>query len=574
MSIGSAIFNAKLAESTSTLRTIYTVGAAFCVSFSVDVISEFFMTRAHRTVSNEMMREVSSEIGRRRSCDLGTREATATINKLTNRVQNSGDIGSAFVRVISSSLTLGLYAGFAMYKEISPTAIWLTGAMLTPPIALIMYNIHTMKRMDSKLAAQTSQLRTINTDLTDISKSRTAILTGSRHLLQERQKELSEIISNESLAHSKKFGALAIGTALTVGYCMTAILSHLQATAGAQTILFTGIVTSVTYRVFPLMRSLGNLAGYSEFLKILRTMRGEKKEQTSSAGQELNSPAVGLRATDITFSYEDQNQPQRRMIFNFASLEIRPSSFMALFAGEGVGKSTLFDIFATTKSPEGGKISLLDGDREVPLREINEKKWLEQYVGYAPQKPETIDGFTLEENLLTKCGMKEADRALFERLLFVFGVPDWKDILGQKLGAKGGGRVLSPGEVQRLSLIRTLMTRPKVLLLDEPFSALSQETAVNLLIAVKNLKNSGVFDYQPTTILITHDSRQAELSDEIAFIDKDTATITQGTHEYLVATQLAYQANATAFSKDNIARLEGRRLPDVATVLPQSETVP
>jgi ABC-type multidrug transport system ATPase subunit len=262
------------------------------------------------------------------------------------------------------------------------------------------------------------------------------------------------------------------------------------------------------------------------------------------------------------------------MIFNFASLEIRPSSFMALFAGEGVGKSTLFDIFATTKSPEGGKISLLDGDREVPLREINEKKWLEQYVGYAPQKPETIDGFTLEENLLTKCGMKEADRALFERLLFVFGVPDWKDILGQKLGAKGGGRVLSPGEVQRLSLIRTLMTRPKVLLLDEPFSALSQETAVNLLIAVKNLKNSGVFDYQPTTILITHDSRQAELSDEIAFIDKDTATITQGTHEYLVATQLAYQANATAFSKDNIARLEGRRLPDVATVLPQSETVP
>jgi NitT/TauT family transport system ATP-binding protein len=179
------------------------------------------------------------------------------------------------------------------------------------------------------------------------------------------------------------------------------------------------------------------------------------------------------------------------------SLTIGEGEFVSFLGPSGCGKTTLLSIIAGLIQPTEGNV-LLEGQK---IHSINPS------VGYMLQQDYLFPWKTIEENIflgLKIMGMdtNEAKQKALNLL---------SDI-GLKGVEKHYPHQLSGGMRQRAALVRTLAVNPKILLLDEPFSALDYQTKIKLEELVwKTLK-----DYKKTALLVTHDIDEAiAVSDRI-----------------------------------------------------------
>ncbi len=158
----------------------------------------------------------------------------------------------------------------------------------------------------------------------------------------------------------------------------------------------------------------------------------------------------------------------------------------------GSGKTTLLKMIAGLVRPDKGRITAngqlwLDTDRSICL------PTQQRDIGFAFQDYALFPNFTVEQHLLYGSG----DREYVERLLR----------MGQLDGFRNKRpKQLSGGQQQRLGLIRALVTRPKLLLLDEPFSALDKSLRSSI---VRDLKEV-IDEQQLTCLVVTHQSVAAE----------------------------------------------------------------
>jgi len=160
-----------------------------------------------------------------------------------------------------------------------------------------------------------------------------------------------------------------------------------------------------------------------------------------------------LRADDLVFAYPGQDQPYR-FAFTAAAGEVT-----AISGASGSGKSTLLDLLAGFLTPVSGRLSL-DGADLLPLPPETRP------VSLLLQADNLFDHLTAAQNV--RLGLpRGADGARIEGTLAEVGLAGF----GDKLAA-----TLSGGEKQRVALARTLLRDRPVLLLDEPFSALDDET--------------------------------------------------------------------------------------------------
>lgn len=180
---------------------------------------------------------------------------------------------------------------------------------------------------------------------------------------------------------------------------------------------------------------------------------------------------------------------------------------LGIVGPSGCGKSTLLSIIAGLITPTTGKVL------------VNEKRVTKpsEDIGYMFQKDHLFEWRTILQNVLLglevrrkidKDSHKEA-----EKLLNSYGLGEFKDMYP---------RQLSGGMRQRAALIRTLMIKPNLLLLDEPFSALDYQTRLAIAdeigIILKKEKK--------TALLVTHDIAEAiSLSDRILILTNRPATI-------------------------------------------------
>ena len=180
-------------------------------------------------------------------------------------------------------------------------------------------------------------------------------------------------------------------------------------------------------------------------------------------------------------------------------------SFTSLLGPSGSGKTTLLRIVAGFVVPERGKV--LIGGRDV----TNTPVWARN-IGMVFQSYALFPHMTVNENVaygLARRGIKgEEARRQVERVLELVRLPQF--------GARKP-KQLSGGQQQRVALARAIVTKPSVLLLDEPLSALDrrlrQEMQVEL---IRIQRESGL-----TTIFVTHDQEEAlTLSDKVAILDR------------------------------------------------------
>ncbi|HYF55720.1 MAG TPA: ABC transporter ATP-binding protein [Salinarimonas sp.] len=170
------------------------------------------------------------------------------------------------------------------------------------------------------------------------------------------------------------------------------------------------------------------------------------------------------------------------------SLSLRPGEIVALIGGSGCGKTTLLRLVAGLDRPSGGAIRV-DG---APLTGPHPA------VGVVFQEPRLLPWLTVAENAAFGLGDRPPAerRARAEAALERVG-----------LGGQGGRwpRELSGGQQQRVAIARAFVTRPRVLLLDEPFSALDALTRAGLHAGLLGLWA----EHRPTILLVTHDVAEA-----------------------------------------------------------------
>ena len=175
------------------------------------------------------------------------------------------------------------------------------------------------------------------------------------------------------------------------------------------------------------------------------------------------------------------------------SLRVAPGQTVALLGASGSGKSTLLKIVAGLQTPEAGRVGWAGQDlAAVPPERRGFALMFQDFALFPHLDVQDNVAFGLVEQ-----GVRRADaRAQACGLLGRFGLADH---------ARSRVWTLSGGEQQRVALARALITRPRVLLLDEPFSALDAALRVQLRDEfARHIRAAGM-----SALLVTHDEAEA-----------------------------------------------------------------
>jgi ABC-type nitrate/sulfonate/bicarbonate transport system ATPase subunit len=182
-----------------------------------------------------------------------------------------------------------------------------------------------------------------------------------------------------------------------------------------------------------------------------------------------------------------------RLVFEDLSLNLGDGEICALVGPSGVGKTSLLQIAAGIDADFEGAVA----GRPEP-------------VGYLFQAPRLLPWRTARQNLELVLP-EHPEKA--ESWLCRIGLADEGDVYPQRL---------SLGMARRVALARALAVRPKLLLLDEPFSALDDATAA----AMQDLVTTRVAELRPTTLLVTHHWHEAvALADRVVTLEGAPARI-------------------------------------------------
>jgi putative spermidine/putrescine transport system ATP-binding protein/spermidine/putrescine transport system ATP-binding protein len=176
-------------------------------------------------------------------------------------------------------------------------------------------------------------------------------------------------------------------------------------------------------------------------------------------------------------------------------LPIRRGELMTLLGPSGCGKTTLLNLVAGFLVPDSGEIAI-DGERvtDVPPHKRQIGMMFQSYALFPHMDVAANVGYGLRMRRLARdeIAHRVADALALVKLT---GLKDRRP------------RQLSGGQQQRVALARALIVRPKVLLLDEPFSALDKSLRASMQVEVKEIQRKlGV-----TTIFVTHDQSEARL---------------------------------------------------------------
>lgn len=181
------------------------------------------------------------------------------------------------------------------------------------------------------------------------------------------------------------------------------------------------------------------------------------------------------------------------------SLSIEEGQFVSFLGPSGCGKTTLLSIIAGLLIPTEGTVTI----QQQPSSNTN--------IGYMLQQDYLFPWKTIQENVLLGPHIQgNITEMKKEKAIQILGE------IGLESVVKSYPNQLSGGMRQRAAIARTLMTDPKLLLLDEPFSALDYQTKLKL----ENLVSQMLKQYGKTSLLVTHDIGEAIAMSDTVYVLK------------------------------------------------------
>ncbi len=181
--------------------------------------------------------------------------------------------------------------------------------------------------------------------------------------------------------------------------------------------------------------------------------------------------------------------------------------YIAVMGESGSGKTTLLNILAALDRPTGGSV-LLDGKNLAEIKEKDAAKFRRDNLGFVFQDFNLLDTFTVRDNVfLPLVLMGENYKEMNEKLIPIakkLGINNLLDKYPYEI---------SGGQKQRTAAARAIITKPKILLADEPTGALDSKASDELLALFTALHNEG-----QTILMVTHSVKAASHAGRILFI--------------------------------------------------------
>lgn len=191
---------------------------------------------------------------------------------------------------------------------------------------------------------------------------------------------------------------------------------------------------------------------------------------------------------------------------NGVSLEVKKGEFVAVVGQSGSGKSTLLHLLGAMDYPTSGSLTV-DGQDVFDLKGEALAEYRRRKVGFVFQFFNLLPVMTAKENIMIPLSLdgKTADKDYLNELAQAMGISERLDHYPHQL---------SGGQQQRVAIARAMITRPSVILADEPTGNLDSASGKEILALLK----STVRKYEQTLILITHDNSIAAEADRIITI--------------------------------------------------------
>jgi putative spermidine/putrescine transport system ATP-binding protein len=249
-------------------------------------------------------------------------------------------------------------------------------------------------------------------------------------------------------------------------------------------------------------------------------------------------------------------------VFENIDCQIERGEFVTLLGPSGCGKSTLLRCIAGLTPVDGGKI-LLDGQDIVP---VSPQK---RGIGMVFQSYALFPNMTVEQNVafglrMQKVKADESQQRVREALDLV------------ELGSFAGRypHQLSGGQCQRVALARSLVTRPRLLLLDEPLSALDARIRKHLREQIRAIQR----ELGLTTIFVTHDQEEALTMSDRIFLMNQGRIVQSGDAETLYTAPVdlfaaGFIGNYNLLDADSASRLLQRPVAGRLAIRPESITL-
>lgn len=214
-----------------------------------------------------------------------------------------------------------------------------------------------------------------------------------------------------------------------------------------------------------------------------------------------------------------------RTVVDGVSLQVQPGVVVGLLGPNGAGKTTTFYSIAGFIRPDRGHILFGNEDiTELPIHKRAQKG-----ITYLAQEPSVFKKLTVEENvriILEPLGLNK--REIDER------IEELMEDLGITRLRHNKGHALSGGERRRVEIMRALSTRPKFILLDEPFAGIDPLAVIDLQKIIRALKEKGL------GILISdHNVRETLQVCDFAYIMNAGQVLTSGVADDIIESEVA-----------------------------------
>ncbi|MDP7423274.1 MAG: LPS export ABC transporter ATP-binding protein [bacterium] len=214
-----------------------------------------------------------------------------------------------------------------------------------------------------------------------------------------------------------------------------------------------------------------------------------------------------------------------RHVVNGVNLEVKRGEVVGLLGPNGAGKTTTFYMMVGLIQPDSGRVLL--NAQDITRQPMFERA--KNSIGYLPQEPSVFRKLTVEQNVMAILEFIEPDKKKrkerLEELL--------EELRITKI-AKTLGESLSGGERRRVEIVRSLATKPRFILLDEPFAGVDP-IAVNdiqMIISMLKSKNLGV-------LITDHNVRETLNITDRAYIMNDGKILVSGDRHFISESEVA-----------------------------------
>jgi ABC-type multidrug transport system fused ATPase/permease subunit len=466
----------------------------------------------------------------RRSAMISANLASRFLSQSLIKVQfNTAQQNSYSLTAGISSITLGVIgASIAVISDLSLLVIMVIGLFVVDPLiafstifffgilSIILYRLtsiraHNLGLLNAKLAVQCDE------KIIEVIESYREITVRNRrsfytNLIGELRLKHSNVMAEIQFMPSISKYAIECGIivgAVFISGIQFAIQDASHAVSALTVFLAAG--TRIAPAIMRLQQSTiqikNNLGSANPTLEMIDSLSNIEVTEDIESSFDTNHFGFTpkLKIESISLTYSDKNIKS----LNGISFEVETGELLAIVGPSGAGKTSLVDVILGLISPDSGSVTI---SGKNPIDAV---RYWPGAISYVPQDTKIING-TFRSNITMGYLSESIEDIDIWQALETANLADFVHSLPQSLETRVGerGAKISGGQRQRLGIARALLTKPKLLILDESTSALDGQTESDLSKSIRNLKGS------TTILVIAHRLSTVRDADQIVYLSQ------------------------------------------------------